>query len=195
MNTPVKKECAISGCGAQAIKRGWCNKHYLRFWRTGDPLRLRKAANGTAMDFAMDASLQRQDECLLWPFSRDYHGYGTLHFRGRSTKAHRVVCILAHGEPPFEGAHAAHSCGKGHEGCVNPRHLRWATVSENMLEHADHGTDNRGEKHPLNTLSADDVKRIRALRGQKTQRQIAAQFSTSPGYISQIQTATRRRYE
>lgn len=29
------KQCAIEGCTTHAIKRGMCNKHYLREWRAG----------------------------------------------------------------------------------------------------------------------------------------------------------------
>jgi hypothetical protein len=33
------KKCMIDGCDGQVFGRGWCNKHYKRWWRNGDPLR------------------------------------------------------------------------------------------------------------------------------------------------------------
>ncbi len=30
-------QCAVVGCNAQRVKREWCNKHYLRWWKHGDP--------------------------------------------------------------------------------------------------------------------------------------------------------------
>lgn len=30
--------CSVNDCGRTAIKRGWCNGHYKRWWRHGDPL-------------------------------------------------------------------------------------------------------------------------------------------------------------
>lgn len=30
--------CAVDGCGRAPIARGWCRKHYSRWWRHGDPL-------------------------------------------------------------------------------------------------------------------------------------------------------------
>lgn len=35
-------ECAIEGCSGAAIKRGWCNKHYQRWQKTGDPEGIRR---------------------------------------------------------------------------------------------------------------------------------------------------------
>jgi hypothetical protein len=72
------------------------------------------------------------------------------------------MCILAHGEPPFEGAQAAHSCGKGHEGCVNPQHLSWKTAKANTADKYDHGTILRGEANPLAKLTDEQVIAIRA---------------------------------
>lgn len=31
-------KCAVDGCDAQSAKRGWCGKHYLRWWKHGDPI-------------------------------------------------------------------------------------------------------------------------------------------------------------
>ena len=29
--------CAVDGCDDPSDSRGWCRRHYLRWWRTGDP--------------------------------------------------------------------------------------------------------------------------------------------------------------
>ena len=36
----MTKPCAIDGCERRAIKRGWCEMHYVRWWTHGDPLTL-----------------------------------------------------------------------------------------------------------------------------------------------------------
>lgn len=61
------------------------------------------------------------DECLLWPFSGNWNGYGHLGIKGKIHKAHRIMCKLAHGEPPTSKHVAAHSCHN--PPCVNPKHL------------------------------------------------------------------------
>lgn len=67
------------------------------------------------------------DDCLLWPFTKNARGYGTVTY-ARGYTAAAAMCELAHGNRP-EGKQSAHSCGV--RLCVNPRHLRWATRSEN----------------------------------------------------------------
>jgi hypothetical protein len=94
----------------------------------------RRAPQGAPAAFIRDHADHQGDECLLWPFARTLNGYGQVLFEGRQTRAHRAICILAHGEPPFDGAEATHSCANGHLGCVNPKHLRWKTHHENILE-------------------------------------------------------------
>jgi hypothetical protein len=59
---------------------------------------------------------------------------------GHFERATRVMCKLAHGPAPTPKHHAAHSCGKGHEACINPKHLRWATPRENAADAKLHGT-------------------------------------------------------
>lgn len=34
--------CSIEGCGSPVRARGWCNRHYLRWRRSGDPLGSRR---------------------------------------------------------------------------------------------------------------------------------------------------------
>lgn len=93
-------------------------------------------------------------ECLIWPFGRDRKGYARIHSK---TLAHRYVCEKKNGPPPTPKHHAAHTCGKGHEGCVAEDHLVWKTPSENEQDKKRHGTDNRGERHPMSSLTLQDA--------------------------------------
>lgn len=40
-------KCKISECTNNKAARGWCTKHYKRWYKTGDPLSVRCAPNGT----------------------------------------------------------------------------------------------------------------------------------------------------
>jgi hypothetical protein len=71
----------------------------------------------------------KSDECLTWPFTRINTGYGIIGRGGKTYKAHRYICQWVKGEPPTPEHHAAHSCGRGHDACVNPRHLVLADTS------------------------------------------------------------------
>ena len=108
------------------------------------------------------------DECLIWPFSVNWNGYGHLKYEDRVQKAHRIMCRLAHGEPPSSKHQAAHSCHNGKGGCVNPRHLSWQTPRENLLARREVGTHSLMKRWTnKGALTADQVRHIRALKGCK----------------------------
>lgn len=43
----VKENCLVEGCDASTVGRGYCNKHYLRIKKYGDPLHMSRAENGS----------------------------------------------------------------------------------------------------------------------------------------------------
>lgn len=138
-----KDPCKIDGCKGYAFGHGYCGKHYQRLRRSGDPLGGRTMV-GDPLKFIHEVAVPfTGDECLTWPYARTLAGYGALKLNGQLTVS-RFVCELAHGAPSSEDLVAAHSCGKGHEGCVNPKHLRWATQKENMADKIIHGTAHNG---------------------------------------------------
>ena len=53
----------------------------------------------------------------------------------------KVVCWLFHG-CPLEGEECGHLCG--HPNCLNPRHLKWISKSENSLMRKGHKEGGRG---------------------------------------------------
>lgn len=124
-------------------------------------------------------------ECLTWPFSK-VRGYGNLKFGDKITYAHRVMCELVHGPDPTGEHEAAHSCGRGHFGCVDPRHLSWKTKSENALDCRAHGTQARNMAGNRGKLSDEDAAEIRTLKGYLTQAEIAAMFGVSEPTIRDI---------
>jgi HNH endonuclease len=71
------------------------------------------------------------------------------------------MCELAYGPAPSPRHQVAHSCGKGHEGCVNPRHLRWATPKENSADMVLHGTALRGERAINVKLTTPEVHAVK----------------------------------
>ena len=181
----VKPICAVDGCNKVSDKKNFCNSHYLRFRRHGSP-----TAGGTSMGavekWVADHVNHKGDACLIWPFAMLATGYGAMRFRGRNSDAHRTMCILAHGEPPTPKHEAAHSCGNGSGGCVNPHHLRWATRAENMEDRALHGSGNRGGTHYNAKLTEDDVRQIRAISSGLSQSEIAHQFGIDASHVSNI---------
>lgn len=122
------------------------------------------------------------DDCLIWPYSLLNNGYGVLNKKVVS----RMACEKRHGPPPDEKYDAAHSCGKGHLGCVNPMHMSWKTRKENMADQLEHGTRNRGERQGNSKLTPDMVREIRSQLGCRTQLSMAREYGLSPGHVSNI---------
>ena len=133
------------------------------------------------------------DECLIWPFSVNWNGYGHLKYEEKIQYAHRVMCRLAHGEPPSPKHVAAHSCHNGQGGCISPRHLSWQTPRENLLARREVGTHSPKKRWTnKGSLTADQVRQIRSLKGRMNQRQIGALFGISYQHVSVVQRGKLR---
>jgi len=177
--------CSVPDCGLPAHGRGLCRGHYTKWWRYGDPLTSLEPNQNKALPWLSAHVSHNGDDCLIWPFSRDKKtGYGKVCFRNRYIPASRAMCILAHGEPPKPAYHAAHSCGKAHDGCVNPVHLRWALPSENSQDKVRHGTAKQ--------LTRSDIADIRLLSEYLLQREIAIMYGVRQSQISRALTGARR---
>lgn len=134
-----------------------------------------------------------EPSCLVWPFSGNWNGYGHVKFDGRVQKAHRVMCILAHGEPPDHKFVAGHSCLNGQKGCVSPLHLSWKTYRQNLLDRRKDGTLTKKRWTRYGTLTDDQVRKICSLKGEKNQREIGAMFGISYQHVSVIQNGKLKR--
>lgn len=181
--------CTVDGCGRPANgNQDLCHAHYKRLWRYGTATAggAFRAKAGEPLNWLIAHAVYDVDDCLIWPYARDPSGYGVLGTKPKSM-AHRAMCIMKYGAPPSPHHEAAHSCGHGHLGCVNPKHLRWATRKENAADRVIHGTQPFGEEVPLAKLTRDAVHHIRALRGVLTQAEIAAIFGIHQATVSSIQ--------
>jgi hypothetical protein len=129
------------------------------------------------------------DECLPWPGTRNWNGYGTLGVEGKLCYAHRVMCELVNGPPPTPKHVAAHSCHNGGDGCVHPQHLNWKTPRENLLERRAAGTLTKKRWYGKNgtTLPVEHVAKIIELKGKLNQREIGKMFGISYQHVSVIQ--------
>lgn len=142
--------------------------------------------SGKAAAFLRDNVNFAGDECLTWPFSTAPTGYGMLGHLGEQLYAHRYMCELVNGPPPSPTHEAAHSCGRGKFGCVDPRHLSWKTPTENALDSKGHGTHARNQWGPMGKLSRNQIAEIWALKGRETQAKLAERFGVSASTIRDI---------
>ena len=181
------KICSVKGCGKRHKARGFCARHYFRWGKHGDPsVGAQKTERGAARLWLLAHVDYADDACLIWPFTTTTKGYPSMKWDGRTAGAHRVMCELAHGPAPTPEHEVAHFCGNGKIGCINQKHLRWATTSDNHAEKENHGTLLYGSKLKHSKLTEDDIVKIRALFSTRTDIQIASQFGVSDSAIYQI---------
>lgn len=126
------------------------------------------------------------DDCVAWPYANNGIGYGAIWDGRRMTSTHRLACLVAHGEPPSGGYEAAHSCHN--RSCMNPRHLRWATVAENSADRLVDGTHARGERCVTAKLTEAQVLEIRRRyrSGGVTTRSLAFDYGVSQTQICSV---------
>lgn len=176
--------CSLSECGQKHFCQGFCRVHFERWKRHGNPHVCLKpmVKRGEPLRWLREHASHIGGDCLLWPFARFPDGRAHM----KAGKPSRIMCELAHGPAPSPRHEAAHSCGKANDGCVNPRHLRWATPVENAADKERHGTVIWGERHGGAKLTSDDVRHIIQLRGTIPQKDIAARFGVAESCISKI---------
>lgn len=183
----VSDICSIEGCIKPRARREWCHAHYSKVLAYGDPLGVSPGYRGPALTYFQDVVLAYDgDECLPWPFGRSTSGYGRVAIKGRAHQASRLVCEHVHGPAPTPKHHAAHLCGKGHEGCVTGRHLVWKTLTENEADKIVHGTVLRGEKCVLTKITEQQARLVLALKGKLLQREIGDLVGLTQQGISSI---------
>ncbi len=187
------KTCAVEGCEHTVQARGLCPKHLSRLARHGDPMGGGTFRDGRVEKFIEDALEWTSFECLTWPFFRDGKGYGRFNTAEGTRSAHVAVCTRFRGPRPSDTHEAAHSCGKGHEGCINPHHLYWATRSENARDKNRHGTMLRGSAHPEHKLTDAQVREIKELRGAGVKGvELSRRYGVSEALVSRIVNGSRR---
>ena len=138
-------------------------------------------------DFWKDVDIRGHDECWPWRRCLLSDGYGSVRFRGKKTRAHRVALELAEGKPLLKGEWSLHHCDN--PVCCNPAHLFRGTPSENMRDcwakgrsgWQRHGQKQvKGSRHVFSKLNEWQVCSIMAqlLMGRK-QTHVAKEFNVT----------------
>lgn len=128
-----------------------------------------------------------KDWCLIWPFDTSDTGYAL--FGSPPRKVSRLMCEYRHGLAPTPEHHAAHSCDRGHDACVNPWHLDWKTPTDNQIDRRRNG------KYRPRKLTPDQAREIRDLKGLEHTKNTAARFGVRESNVRLIQSGKTWREE
>ena len=119
--------CSIEGCATPAHSRTWCQKHYAKWSKYGDPLA--GASHYSSPEESFAARTSRRGDCLEWTGAIGSGGYGNIRVDGVNTLAHRYAWERVNGPIP-EGMFLDHICYN--RACVKVDHLQVATHAENV---------------------------------------------------------------
>lgn len=188
--------CSVENCPRPHKGHGFCRVHLMRLRKHGEVQAGRPIRERTASVWLLEHVDHEGEDCLIWPYTRNRHGYGSVTRtviggdRGNIGAA-RAMCFLVHGEPPTPKHVAAHSCGKGHDGCVHPHHVRWATPSENIADTLRHGTRRTLGLAGRRALSDLQSRAVRLLAPHMTDDELAVTFGVTLDVIERLTRAVR----
>lgn len=123
--------CSIADCDRIHYARGWCHKHWARWYHHGTTADPQPPA---PVDERFWAKVEKTDHCWLWSGAIGGWGYGTFNLGDKKyVRAHRYAYATTVGDIP-EGKVLDHICRVRH--CVNPDHLRVVSQRENTENHS-----------------------------------------------------------
>lgn len=123
--------------------------------------------------------------CHIWLGACTNDGYGTIRFRCKPSRTHRVAWELKNGPIP-PGLLVLHKCDVPK--CVNPDHLFLGTQQENMNDMVRKKRDRpcRGARQPHAKLTDSAVREIRS--SSENQYILADRYGVSQGTITRVKT-------
>ena len=129
--------CKEYKCFQKVIARGWCSKHYNRWYRHGNPqyVPYYDTPQGVFDYYTIPVT---ETGCLLW-LGGLTDGYGVISINRKQYRAHKWNWENIHGQVPH-GYVLDHTCHT--RACVNDSHLRLATFAQNSANRVGLGTRN-----------------------------------------------------
>jgi hypothetical protein len=90
-------------------------------------------------------------DCLFVPAAMKNRP-AALSFCGKNISAAKYMLLLKTGAPKHEGMVTRHVCGNGHLSCVNPNHLAWGTVGDNVGDAGKHRAAGDNVQDRINSI-------------------------------------------
>lgn len=118
--------CSIPECQKKPFGRGWCQMHWTRWKRHGDPTAAKRIFGNVEARFL--SNVDKTPTCWLWTGALNNFGYPK--FRTADEGYGHRWSYARYVEPIPTGLQIDHVCRVRH--CVNPVHLEAVTQAENI---------------------------------------------------------------
>ena len=141
MSDKERAACKVPGCDRPWRVKGYCQMHYERWKRYGDPLVTKRLSVGERFFSRID---KIPSGCWVWTGSIMQCGYGRMKVDNKTVLAHRLAYELMVGPIP-EGLEIDHLCRN--RACVNPEHLEPVTGQVNTLRGETIAASNAAKTH------------------------------------------------
>lgn len=126
-------------------------------------------------------------ECWILQKHVAANGYGQVQIKGKTYKAHRLVCMFYNPTVDPTGLDTIHSCDV--PACVNPKHLSFGTRAKNVKEAYDRGLmkPRRGADNSEAKLTWEQAEEIRKLRKEGLEHlELAKKYGVSRATVGRI---------
>lgn len=129
----MTRRCSLDGCSTKHYGNGYCQKHYYRARRHGNPQTPGHRGRPSVPVSARIAARTVPDgDCLMYQSKRETRsGHVTVYRDGQYVGVHRAAWELANGPVP-EGLYVLHRCDRPR--CVNVAHLFLGTIADNNAD-------------------------------------------------------------
>lgn len=123
--------CSIGTCSGVVYCKGWCRKHYTRWYRHGDPQAVEVIRGDDLARFRDSYEIDPITGCHLWTELLNHRGYAKFFAGGKTMGGHTWAWTQKNGPVP-RGKQLDHFfCDT--KLCVNADHVRPTTARENVL--------------------------------------------------------------
>lgn len=138
--------------------------------------------------------VDKSGDCWIWLGNKNSQCYGTVRFRGKTRKAHRVSWVLTFGDIEDEMC-VCHRCDN--PSCVNPAHLFLGTNRDNVIDRHQKGRSrnvfqeghrvNAGERCHSAKLTDERVSEIRNRHSNgESASHLSREFGIHSSQVSRI---------